>query len=193
MTKNPYKWVQIEKEKSRTGIGKYLSPEEFEKIRSMRMSTESLERVRDLFVFQTYTCMAYTDLSDFDASKIQEVKGMKVYVGKRNKTKETFTIPLLSPALTILTKYNNKLPLISNVKYNEYLKVVAQAAGIDKPLSSHWARHTGATLLLNQGGLDMRIVAKICGHSSTRITEKVYAKLLDESVVNAMAGCDGKI
>ena len=39
----------------------------------------------------------------------------------------------------------------------------------------------------------MRIVAKICGHSSTRITEKVYAKLLDESVVNAMAGCDGKI
>lgn len=130
MTKNPYKWVQIEKEKSRTGIGKYLSPEEFEKIRSMRMSTESLERVRDLFVFQTYTCMAYTDLSDFDASKIQEVKGMKVYVGKRNKTKETFTIPLLSPALTILTKYNNKLPLISNVKYNEYLKVVAQAVGI---------------------------------------------------------------
>jgi len=66
--------------------------------------------------------------------------------------------------------------------------VVAQTAGIDKPVSSHWARHTGATLLLNQGGLDMKIVAKICGHSSTRITEKVYAKLLDESVVDAMAG-----
>ena len=88
----------------------------------------------------------------------------------------------------ILKKYKNKLPVISNVKYNEYLKVVAQAAGIDKPVSSHWARHTGATLLLNQGGLDMKIVAKICGHSSTRITEKVYAKLLDESVVDAMAG-----
>ena len=65
--------MQIEKEKSRTGIGKYLSPEEFERIRSVRMTTESLERVRDLFVFQTYTCMAYTDMSAFDASKIQEV------------------------------------------------------------------------------------------------------------------------
>ena len=127
-------------------------------------------------------------MSAFDASKIQEIKGMKVYSAKRNKTKETFTIPLLSPALAILEKYKNKLPLISNVKYNEYLKVVAQTAGIDKPVSSHWARHTGATLLLNQGGLDMKIVAKICGHSSTRITEKVYAKLLDESVVDAMAG-----
>lgn len=193
MTKNPYKWVQIEKDKSRTGIGKYLSPEEFVKVRNLKPTTESLERVRDLFVFQTYTCMAYTDMASFDASKIQEIKGMKVYVGKRNKTKETFTIPLLSPALSILKKYNYKLPIISNEKYNEYLKVVAQASGIDKPLSSHWARHTGATILLNEGGFDMKIVAKICGHSSTRITEKVYAKLLDETVVDAMAGFEGKI
>lgn len=193
LRKNPYKSVQIEKDKSRTGIGKYLSPEEFVKVRELTLTTESLERVRDLFVFQTYTCMAYTDMADFDASKIQEVKGMKVYIGKRNKTKETFTIPLLSPALAILRKYKNKLPILSNVKYNEYLKVVAQTAGIDKPLSSHWARHTGATLLLNQGGLDMKIVAKICGHSSTRITEKVYAKLLDESVVDAMAEINEKL
>lgn len=34
----------------------------------------------------------------------------------------------------------------------------------------------------------MRIVSKICGHSSTRITEQVYAKLLDETVVNAVSG-----
>ena len=92
----------------------------------------------------------------------------------------------MKPALDILAKYKDKLPIISNVKYNEYLKVVAQAAGIDKPLSSHWARHTGATLLLNSG-IDMRIVSKICGHSSAKITEQVYAKLLDETVVDAVA------
>lgn len=97
--KNPYKSVQIEKDKSRTGIGKYLSPEEFIKVREVSLSTESLERVRDLFVFQTYTCMAYTDMAAFDASKIQEIKGMKVYCAKRNKTKEAFTIPLLSAKL----------------------------------------------------------------------------------------------
>ena len=82
-------------------------------------------------------------------------------------------------------KYNNKLPVISNVKYNQYLKVIAQAAGIDKPVSTHYARHTGATLLLNEG-IDMRIISKICGHSSTKITEQVYAKLLDETVVDTI-------
>lgn len=41
------------------------------------------------------------------------------------------------PALEILEKYNNKLPVISNVKYNQYLKVVTQAAKIDKPVSTH--------------------------------------------------------
>ena len=112
---------------------------------------------------------------------------MKVYTGSREKTDVSFTIPLLTPALNILKKYQNKLPVPSDQKYNEYLKVVALAAGINKPLSSHWARHTGATLLLNEGGMDMRIVSKICGHSSTRITEQVYAKLLDETVVDAMA------
>ena len=82
-------------------------------------------------------------------------------------------------------KYNNKLPVISNVKYNQHLIVIAQAAGIDKPVSTHYARHTGATLLLNEG-IDMRIISKICGHSSTKITEQVYAKLLDETVVDAI-------
>lgn len=186
LRRNPYKWVNINKEKSSGGLGKHLTPEEFQRVKNMKLSTESLEKVRDVFVFQTYTCLAYVDLAAFDAKKIQTVKGMKVYVGKRGKTKETFTIPLMKPALNILAKYKDKLPIISNVKYNEYLKVVAQAAGIDKPLSSHWARHTGATLLLNSG-IDMRIVSKICGHSSAKITEQVYAKLLDETVVDAVA------
>ena len=193
LKRNPYKWIRIDKEKSKGGIGKYLSPLEFAKVRDVALSSESLQKVRDVFVFQTYTCLSYTDLHDFDASKIQEVKGMKVYVGNRAKTKQTFTIPLLSPAMAVLKKYQNNLPVISNVKYNEYLKVVAQAAGIDKPVSSHWARHTGATLLLNEGGMDLKTVAKICGHSSFKITEQVYANMLDDTVVDKMAAYEKKL
>lgn len=192
LRKNPYKWVNIEKGKTSEGISKYLTPEEFNRIKRVPMPTDSLDRIRDIFVFQTYTCLSYSDLRDFDYRLVQEVKGMNVYVGKRHKTKMTFTIPLLSPAIDILHKYEGKLPIISNVKYNEYLKIVAQSAGIDKPISSHWARHTGATLLLNEG-VDMRIVSKICGHSSTRITEQVYAKLLDETVVDAIQSLDEKV
>ena len=185
LKRNPYKWINIERPEDLHGIERCLTPQEFYKLKSAKMPTESIERVRDVFVFQTYTCLSYSDLRDFDSKMIQEVKGMKVYVGNRKKTNKTFTIPLLSPALNILDKYKGQLPIISNVKYNAYLKIVAQASGIDRLLSTHWARHTGATLLLNEG-VPMHIVSKICGHSSTKITEQIYAKLLDETVVGAI-------
>ena len=186
--KNPYKWINIDKSRE-DSLSKCLTPEEFNRLKLCKVPTKSLEKVRDLFVFQTYTCLSYSDLRGFSSEYIIEVEGMKVYTGNRHKTQQEFTIPLLKPALDILSKYDNKLPIISNVKYNEYIKIVAQSAGIDKPVSSHWARHTGATLLLN-AGVDMQIVSKICGHSSTKITEKIYAKLLDKTVVKAIQNLD---
>jgi len=189
MNKNPYKNICIDKGRDIKSLEKCLTPEEFHKLKTAKMPTGSLEKVRDVFVFQTYTCMSYSDLSEFDSKRIQKVKGMSVYVSSRVKTNKPFTIPLLSQALDILHKYNGELPIISNAKYNVYLKVVAQSSGIDKPLSTHWARHTGATLLLNEG-IPMQIVSKICGHSSTKITEQVYAKLLDETVVDAIQDLD---
>ena len=185
LRKNPYKWLNITKRKSISKELKYLTPEEFKQIQLAPMPDEKLSKVRDLFVFQTYTCLSYIDLKDFDSSKIQEVKGMQVYVGVRQKTKTAFTIPLFSPALNIIHKYEGMLPIITNQKYNDYLKLVAVQAKVNRPLSSHWARHTGATMLLNEG-VDMRIVSKICGHSSIKMTEQIYAKLLDETVVEAI-------
>lgn len=186
LRRNPYNWISLARSNHEPVTERYLTPEEFHRLRDMPMPTECIERVRDVFVFQTYTCLSYTDLRYFDYRKTSIVKGMTVYTGKRNKTGSPFIIPLLQPALNILYKYNKVLPVISNVKYNEYLKVAAQTAGIDKPVSTHWARHTGATLLLNEG-VPMQIVSRICGHSSTRMTEKVYARLLDETVVDAVS------
>lgn len=185
LTRNPYKWINIEKDKSSKGIDKCLTPQEFNRLKTAKMPTECLERIRDLFVFQTYTCLRYSDLARFNSNNIIIINGTKVYQCTQKKTKKFATIPLLKPALDILDKYKGFLPIISNVKYNEYLKIVAQSAGIDKPLSTHWARHTGATMLLNEG-VDLKIVSKICGHSSMKITEQIYAKLLDETVVNAI-------
>lgn len=191
MKKNPYKWINIDKRKETMSLQRCLTPEEFHRLEEVPLPTACLTKVRDLFVFQTFTCLSYTDLQTFDASRIVEVEGMKVYMNKRQKTGKDFTIPLLLPALRILEKYHNQLPVISNVKYNQYLKIVAQAAGIDKPVSTHYARHTGATLLLNSG-VPMLVVSKICGHSSTKMTEQVYAKVLDETIVKAIKKVIGK-
>lgn len=189
LKRNPYKWIQIEKGKD-CGLLKYLTIEEMQKIQRAILPTECLQRVRDLFVFQTYTCMSYVDLQSFKASDIDK---LGVYTAKRGKTNVEFTFFVMKPARDILKKYNGELPIISNVKYNEYLKLVAQAAGINKPITSHWARHTGATMLLNDGNVDMEVIARILGHTGTTQTRKTYAKLLDKTVISAMKGFENRI
>lgn len=184
--RNPYKSLHIDKAKRSNGLGKYLTMEEFSLLANLNPPVEYLRHARDLFVFQTYTCLSYVDMASFDVSRIKDFDGKKVYVGKRGKTKQEFTFLLLQPALKVLDMYGGKLPMMSNQKYNCYLKMLSVMAGIEKPVSSHWARHTGATLLLNSG-IPMEVVSKVLGHSSTKITREVYAKLLDETVANEMA------
>ena len=192
LKRNPYKWLHIEKEKN-SGLQKYLTKEEFHKIETAIMPTKSLERVRDVFVFQTYTCLSYVDLANFDMEKMNNRDGISIYNGKRGKTGKEFSFLLMKKARAILDKYGGKLPVISNIKYNEYLKVVAQSAKVDKPITSHWARHTGATMLLNEGGVDMEVIARILGHSSTRQTRETYAKLLDTTVEKEMQAYEKRI
>lgn len=187
--KNPYKGIHINRDQTADALNKFLTVEEFERIRDMQLPSDYLRRARDLFVFQTYTGLSYIDLEAFDASLIRMVKGRPVYSGRRGKTNQQFTFLLLQPAMEVLNKYDMKLPILSNQKYNSYIKMVAVMANVNKPVSSHWARHTCATMLLNSG-VGMEIVSKVLGHSSTKITREVYAKLLDETVADAMAVLD---
>lgn len=181
---NPYVKFQPKRGEDE-GLHRVLTPAEFIRFETCEIDTPSLERVRDLFVFQTYTMMGYGDLEEFDYKKCEKVKGQWVYKSKRVKTKQEFVIPMQPKALSILQKYNHKLPIISNEKYNMYLKAAVKYAGIDKPVTTHWARHTGATILANNG-VPMYIIQHILGHASIRETEKTYAKVLDSTIVDSM-------
>ena len=92
----------------------------------------------------------------------------------------------------IWEKYDYKLPVLSNQKYNGYLKEIADICGIKKKLHSHLARHTFATILLNNG-MDILSVSKILGHSNSRITEKVYAKMMPKTLVAKVEEISGRI
>lgn len=186
LRKNPYKALHIDKDKvNDKALEKYLTKEEFARLVNMNLPADYLRHARDLFVFQTYTCLAYVDLAAFDASKICDVGGRPMYIGRRGKTNQEYTFLLLQPAMDILKRYNGQLPMMTNQVYNKFIKMLAVMAGINKPVSSHWARHTGATLLLNSG-VALEVVAKVLGHSTTKITKQVYAKLLDETVAREM-------
>lgn len=148
MQRNPYKHIHITKDKNGSdALEKYLTAGEFARLAAMNPPIDYLRHARDLFIFQTYTCLSYVDMAAFDPARIREVKGRPMYVGRRGKTRQEFTFLLLPQAQEILERYGGKLPMMTNQKYNQYLKMLATMAGINKPVSSHWARHTGATLL----------------------------------------------
>ena len=197
LQKNPYDSVKIEKGDDSDGIDKFLYPEEFSKLRKAKKSCEQLEKVRDLFVFQTMTCLSYVDLAAFSMEKVKEIDLAQVLAGRRGKTNVEYMVPLLPCAKKILEKYNG-LPtfqrkgILTNQKYNDYLKEVMKEAGIDRPVTTHWARHTGATLLLNLK-VPLQVVSKVCGHSSIKMTERIYAKLLDRTVVQEVLAIKDKL
>lgn len=179
--KDPYIGVKIDIGKS--VWGRFLTVDEVNAIEKTEMPTESLKRVKDLFLFQCYTGLAYADLMRFDMSKA--VKGEKYYLvtDDRKKTGEGYTVVLMEKAMDILKKYDYKLPKMTCEQYNMRLKIMADSCGIEKPIASHFGRRTCGMLLLNYG-FPIEIVSKVLGHSNIKTTQQAYAKILDRTVEN---------
>jgi integrase len=175
---SPYK-ITLKKEKKEV---QPLTIKEVNTIRKKKIDIKRLAQIRDLFIFECYTGLAFTDLMSLNDNDFHiDESGNKWIIKKRHKTNVVATIPLLPIALEILDKYNYKLPHMSNVKYNAYLKEIGDICGIKKSLHSHLARHTWATILLN-AGMDMVSVSKCLGHSNSKITESTYAKVLPDKL-----------
>lgn len=181
--KDPSQGIKVKR--GNTKQTRWLSEEEIDKIEKSVMPNGSLTRVRDLFIFSCYTGLAYSDLMDFNIEKIEEDGEDKYLYGHRKKTGEEYIVLILPQALQILEKYKYKLPKYSNQQYNHRLKDVAKVVGIDKPISSHYGRHTAGMLLLNNG-ISIEVVAKVLGHSTIRETQRVYASVLKKTVVKEM-------
>jgi site-specific recombinase XerD len=77
------------------------------------------------------------------------------------------------------------MPKLSNQKYNDYLKLLAEASGIKKNLTSRVARHTFATYLLNKD-IPIETVSRALGHTNLKMTQH-YAKMLEKKVVSDMS------
>ena len=81
---NPFSGIHLRKgEKS----VQFLSEEEVEKIRTTDFHNESLNRVRDLFVFQAASGLSYTDMAKLVPTDFQVTEDGQYYIhDKRNKT-----------------------------------------------------------------------------------------------------------
>jgi integrase/recombinase XerD len=181
LTTNPLKDVN-EKLKA-PGRITYLTEEEINKLKLSDLLSGSQQRVADAFLFQCYTGLCYCDLKRFSVKEhVTTIQGRYVIQYARTKTETPFTIPLLSYAKELIDKYAGHIPVISNQKMNDCIKVVAKTIGIEKHLTTHIGRKTAGTYLLNHD-VPMTTVSKILGHKSVRTTEKIYAHLMEETIL----------
>ena len=139
---------------------------------------------RDLFVFQMYTGLSYSDAQAFDINDYKKVKvenGERwVSIGNRIKTGVAYVSQLLPPVIDVLERHQWQVPKVANAQYNESLKVIQQALGIKTRLHSHLARHTFATWML-RNGVPIEHVSKMVGHTNIRQTQR-YAKVMPKAV-----------
>ena len=98
-------------------------------------------------------------------------------------------IPLMQRAENVIVGYEYALPVISNGKYNAYLKEVAEVVGIEKNITTHVARRTCGVLLLNRD-VPVETISHILGHSSVRTTQEYYAQVLTEKISRDMKGVE---
>ncbi|UWI18025.1 MAG: Telomere resolvase [Bacteriophage sp.] len=186
---NPYNRLKFDRGKSE-GI-KYLTIDQIKQIQNLEITSESISKVRDLFVFQCFTGLSYADLSKFDFCRVIK-KGSNFFIRDiRIKTEEEYFLMLLKPAMEILRKYDFKLPIISNYQYNLRLKVVQEIARIKQSLHSHMARHSFAVMALNMG-VSIENLAKMMGHTDIKTTQ-IYAKVLNKSVQEEFEKMDSKL
>lgn len=172
-----------------------LNEDEMKRLAAKHFLTERLTHVRDVFLFCCFTGLSYSDVQSLRTiDVVKGVDGRQWITINRTKTNVRSSVPLLPTALEILERYahhpfcvyhNKALPIISNQKMNEYLKEIATLCGIDKPLSSHIARHTFGTTVTLLNGVPIESVSKMMGHTNIRTTQQ-YAKVLDIKISKDM-------
>ncbi|UWX66171.1 site-specific integrase [Empedobacter stercoris] len=167
-----------------------------------------LDKVRDIFIFQCYSGLRYSDVANLKRSDVKENHIEITTV----KTADSLIIELNNYTKAILEKYKNRtfknnlaLPVISNQKMNDYIKELAELAEINEPiretyykgnkridevtpkyalLGTHAGRRTFICNALSLG-IPPQVVMKWTGHSDYKAM-KPYIDIADEIKVNAM-------
>jgi integrase len=178
---NPYFRIRGQLKRGDRENVEYLTEDEMRRFEAVVLPTGTLlDAAHDLFIFQMYTGLSYSDTQAFDISDYKWDGQAWKNTGERIKTGVPYVSQLLPPVVRVLEKNGYKIPKIDNTDYNKMLKALGVMAGIKTPLHSHLARHTFATWML-RNGVKIENVSRMLGHTNIKQTQR-YAKVLAQSV-----------
>ena len=177
--------------------------------KKVSLEKDTMERVRDAFCFCCFTSLRYSDLKRLKRTNVFA----KYIMLTTKKDTDTLKIELNKYSKTLLDKYreesfpgNQPLPVISEQKMNEHLKVIGEICGFNEPVPvtyfkgseridevyAKWelmTTHVGRkTFICNSLmlGIPPQIVMKWTGHSDYAAM-KPYIAIADSAKSDAMA------
>ena len=178
---NPYERLRGDIDRGDVESVEFLTDDERDRIEALALPEgQTITAARDMFIFQCYTGMAYSDMMAFSLEKCRREGDRWLYSAPRNKTGVWFYIQVLPKAREIAERYGGSMPKVCNEVYNRRLKDIAKQAGVDKKVTTHVGRHTFATWML-RNRVPIERVAKMLGHTKVTQTQR-YAKVLAEDV-----------
>lgn len=181
ISENPYVSLRGKFKRGEKESVEYLTEDEMRRFESIILPAVSmLDIAHDLFIFQMYTGLSFSDAQAFDINDYKWDGNRWSNTGERIKTGVPYVSSLLPPAVRVLEKYDMQVPRINNADYNHQLKALGLLAGIKTRLHSHLARHTFATYMLRNGA-KIENVSRMLGHTNITQTQR-YAKVLAQSV-----------
>ena len=192
----------------------YLTTDDIERISKVELDAEYLDNARDWLIISCFTGQRVSDFLRFDKSMIRKKGKGYLLEFRQKKTGKLMTIPLLKEVLAVLAKRGGEFPRpISDQKYNDYIKDVAEAAELyemaegkkriditpkeDKStwrditgsypkwelVSSHIGRRSFATN--HYGKVPTSILIGITGHSSESQFLNYIQKSSEQSAIDA--------
>ena len=168
----------------------YLDTKELQVLEEHQFKQVRLQKVADMFIFCCYTGLPYQEMATLKKENlIDGFDGRKWINIYRQKTKKHLTVPLLSKAEQILSKYESEktlLPVISNQQFNSFLKEITAILDINKRITHHTARKTFASTVLLYNDIPMETVSELLGHSNIKVTQSHYAKVVQRTVSKQM-------
>jgi integrase len=177
---NPYSQFKMDKGDKKEII--WLTTKELGTLTKKDFSADRLRKVRDLFLFQCYSGLSYGDMEELERRDYQENDKGQIYIEKhRKKTGVRFLSMVLAEGKRILEDYDYELPILTNQKYNSYLKEVQDICGLDKVLTTHVGRKTYVCYLY-QKQVPIEVIATIVGHTTCYTTLRYYAKMDKETI-----------
>ena len=175
----------------------FLTLDELTAMTEIKLEDPNMAFARDLFIFGSWTGIAFIDIKNLTEDNITMVNGAPWIVSKRQKTGVPFRIKLLDIPMQIVERYKsfrngNHLFNIGNLdSINKRIKKVAVMCGIKKRVSFHVSRHSWAVLALEYG-MPIESVSKILGHTNITTTQ-IYAKVTSSKLDHDISVFESRI